>query len=85
MIVLTFEAIQSKYNVDNKALSKIKIQSIDRGISWIPIEIVMTDQTSETNNATNFKIIFNLHPTDVAQLVLVMRRNGGETVKHVIF
>ena len=64
MIVPTFEEFNSKYNIENKAISTIEIENIGRGISLIPIEIVIRDQTLVNLNETNFKIIVKLHPTD---------------------
>ena len=77
MLILTFEEFNNKYNIDNKAMSNIKIED-GRYICLIPMEIVMIDQTPNNINKNNFKIIVNLHPTDGTNWVLVIRREGGE-------
>ena len=78
MLILTFEEFNNKYNINNKAMSYIKIEDVGRYICLIPIEIVMIDQRPNNFNENNFKIIANLHPTDGTNWVLVIRREGGE-------
>ena len=79
MLTLTFEEFNNKFNIDNNAMSNIRIKDIGKDISLTPIEIVMRDQTpdsigegtkslvpqpaSQITNP-NFNIIVNLHTTD---------------------
>ena len=84
MIILTFEEFKNKFNIDNSAMSDIRIKDIGKDISQKPIEKVMRDQTpdsirepaSQITNP-NSNIIVNLHPTDGTHWVLVIRREGG--------
>ena len=79
MLILTFE----EFNIDNSAMSDIRIKHIGKDISLTPIEIVMRDQTpdsigepaSQITNP-NSNIIVNLHPTEGTHWVLVIRREG---------
>ena len=48
MIILTFEEINNKFNIDNNAMSDIRIKDIEKDISLRPIEIVMRDQLQIT-------------------------------------
>ena len=84
MLILTFEEFNNKFNIDNSAMSDIRIKDIGKDISLTPIEIVMRDQTPDprscyTNNTSepNINIIVNLHPTDGTHWVLVIKREGG--------
>ena len=54
MLILTFEEFINKYNLENKAMSNIKIEDIGRDISLTPIKIVMRDQTLSSDNDNNF-------------------------------
>ena len=67
-------------------MSDIRIKDIGKDISRIPIEIVMRDQSPKTISKPasqicepNVNIIINLHPTDGAHWVLVIRSEGGPT------
>ena len=84
MLILTFEEFINKFDIDNKAMSNIRIEDIVRAISLTPIEIVMRDKTPLTINDPlsgfandNFNIIVNLHPTYDTHWVLVIKREGG--------
>ena len=84
MLILTFEEFNNKFNIDNNAMSDIRIKDIGKDISLTPIEIVMRDKTPDSIRETaspigepNFNIIVNLHPTDGTHWVLVIRREGG--------
>ena len=84
MLILTFEEFNNKFNIDNNAMSDIRIKVIGKDISLTPIEIVMRDETPDSIRETaspirkpNFNIIVNLHPTDGTHWVLVIRREGG--------
>ena len=70
MLILTFEEFNNKFNIDNNAMSYIRIKDIGKDISLTPIEIVMRDQTPDSIRDPNFNIIVNLHP----HWVLVIRR-----------
>ena len=43
MLILTFEEFNNKFNIDNNAMSDIRIKDIGKDISLTPIEIVMRD------------------------------------------
>ena len=67
-------------------MSDIRIKDIGKDISRTPIEIVMRDQSPKTIREPasqicepNVNIIVNLHPTDGAHWVLVIRSEGGPT------
>ena len=77
MLILTFEEFNNKFNIDNNAMSDIRIKDIGKDISLTPIEIVMRDQTPDSIRDPNFNIIVNLHPTEGTHWVLVIRREGG--------
>ena len=84
MLILTFEEFNNKFNIDNSAMSDIRIKDIGKDISLTPIEIVMRDQSPKTIREPasqiyepNFNIIVNLHPTDGTHWVLVIRREDG--------
>ena len=64
MLILTFEEFNNKFNIDNNAMSDIRIKVIGKDISLTPIEIVMRDQTSHSFTNPNSNIIVNLHPTE---------------------
>ena len=74
MLILTFEEFNNKFNIDNKAMTDIRIKDIGKDISLTPIEIVMRDQTPDSIRDHNFNIIVNLHPTEGTHWVLVIRR-----------
>ena len=74
MLILTFEEFNNKFNIDNNAMSDIRIKDIGKDISLTPIEIVMRDQTPDSIRDPNFNIIVNLHPTKGTHWVLVIRR-----------
>ena len=93
MLILTFEEFNNKFNnIDNSAMSDIRIKDIGKDISQTPIKIVMRYQTpdsigepdwgtkggapSQITNP-NSNIIGNLHPTEGTHWVLVIRREGG--------
>ena len=77
MLIVTFEEFNNKFNIDNNAMSDIRIKDIGKDISLTPIEIIMRDQTLYNINEPNFNIIVKLNPTDGTQWVLVIRREGG--------
>ena len=77
MLILTFEEFNNKFNIDNSAMSDIRIKDIGKDISLTPIEIVMRDQTPDNTSEPNVNIFVNLHPTDGTHSVLVIRREGG--------
>ena len=74
MLILTFEEFNNKFNIDNIAMSDIRIKDIGKDISLTPIEIVMRDQTPDSIRDPNFNIIVHLHPTEGTHWVLVIRR-----------
>ena len=77
MFILICEEFNNKFNIDNNAMSDIRIKDTGKDISLTPIEIVMRDQTPDNTSEPNFNIIVNLHPTDGTHWVLVIRREGG--------
>ena len=84
MLILTLVEFYNKFNIDNNAMSDIRIKDIGKDISLTPIEIVMRDQTPNNTNDQqsgfanpNFNNIVNLHTTDGTYWVLVIRREGG--------
>ena len=77
MLILTFEEFNNKFNIDNNAMSDIRIKDIGKDISLTPIEIVMRDDKPEMVNEPNSNIIVNLHPNEGTHWVLVIRREGG--------
>ena len=79
MLILTFEEFNSKFNIDNNAMSDIRIKDIGKDISLTPIEIVMRDQTPDGIRDPNFNIFVNLHLTESTHWVIVIRREGGPT------
>ena len=79
MLILTFEEFNNKFNIDNNAMSDIRIKDIGKEISLTPIEIVMRDDKPEMVREPNSNIIVNLHPTEGTHWVLVIRREGGPT------
>ena len=74
MLILTFEEFNNEFNIDNNAMSDIRIKDIGKDISLTPIEILMRDQTPDSIGDPNFNIIVNLHPTEGTHWVLVIRR-----------
>ena len=79
MLILTFEEFNNKFNIDNIAMSDIRIKDIGRDISLTPTEIVMRDENPKSIRELNFNFIVNLHPTDGTHRVLVIRRQDGPT------
>ena len=77
MLILTFEEFNNNFNIDNSAISDIRIKDIGKDISLIPIEIVMSGETPDNINDNNSNNIVNLHPTDGTHWVLVIRREVG--------
>ena len=77
MLILTFKEFNNKFNIDNNAMSDIRIKDIGKDISLTPIEIVMRDDKPEMVSEPNSNIIVNLHPTEGTHWVLVIRREGG--------
>ena len=77
MLILTFEEFNNNFNIDNSAMSDIRIKDIGKDISLTPIEIVMRDQTPNNISEPNSNLIVNLHPTEGTHWVLVIRREGG--------
>ena len=74
MLILTFEEFNNKFNIDNNAMSDIRIKDIGKDISLTTIEIVMRDKTPYNIKEPNLNIIVNLHPTEGTHWVLVVRR-----------
>ena len=74
MLILTFEEFNKKFNIDNNAMSDIRIKDIGKYISLTPIEIVMRDDKPKMVSEPNSNIIVNLHPTEGTHWVLVIRR-----------
>ena len=71
MLILTFEEFNNKFNIDNSAMSDIRIKDIGKDISLTPIEVAMKDETPDNIceagsliNEPNFNITVNLHPTE---------------------
>ena len=64
MHILTFEELNNKFNIDNNAMSDIRIKDIGKDISLTPIEIAMRDQNPDNTSEPNVNLIVNLHPTD---------------------
>ena len=79
MLILTFEEFNNNFNIDDNAMSDIRIKDIGKDISLTQIEIVMRDQSPKTICEPNSNIVVNLHPTDGTHWVLVTRREGGPT------
>ena len=84
MLILSFEEFNNKFNIDNIAMSDIRIKDIGKDISLTPIEIVMRDEIPDSIRETassigepNLNIIVNLHPSDGTHWVLVIRSEGG--------
>ena len=63
MLILTFEEFNNKFNIDNNAMSDIRIKDIGKDISLTPNEIVKRDQTPDNTSEPSVNIIVNLHPT----------------------
>ena len=53
MLTLTFEEIHNKFNIDNNAMSDIRIKDIGEDISLTPIEFVMRDENPKTIKSGN--------------------------------
>ena len=77
MLILTFEEFNNKFNIDNNAMSDIRIKDIGKDKSPTPIGIVIRDETPDSIREPNFNIIVNLHPTEGTHWVLVIGREGG--------
>ena len=52
MLILTFEEFNNIFNIDNNAMSDIRIKDIDKDISLTPIEIVIRDETPDSIRET---------------------------------
>ena len=63
MLILTFEEFNNKFNIDNNAMSDIRIKDMGKDISLTPIEIVLRDDKPEMVSEPNSNFIVNLHPT----------------------
>ena len=74
MLILTFEEFNNKFNIDNSAMSDIRIKDIGKNISLTQIEIAMRDQIPDNTSETNSNIIVNLRPTEGIHWVLVKKR-----------
>ena len=66
----------NKFDVDNKAMSNIRIEYIGKDESLTPIEIEMRDRKTDSIKESNFIIIENLYPTDGKHWFLLIRRRG---------
>ena len=64
MFILTFEEFNNKFNINNSAMSDIRIKDIAKDISLTPIEIVMRDQTPDNTSDPNSNIFVKLHSTE---------------------
>ena len=55
MLILTFEEFNSKFNIDNNAMSDIRIKDIGIDISLTSIEVVMRDDNpqKQSGNSTS--------------------------------
>ena len=80
MLILTFEEFNNKFNIDNNAMSDIRIKDIGKNISLTPTEIVMRDENPKTIRELNFNIIVNLHPTEGTHWVLGIKE---KMVQHI--
>ena len=67
-----------KLNIDNEALSNMKIENLSRDINLIPTEIVMTDKTPKTIYEANFTIFVIFRLTDGTHWVSVIGRDVDE-------
>ena len=65
------------FNVDNSAMSDIRIKDIGKDIGLTPIEFVMRDDKLDNTSEANFNIIVNIHPTEGTHWVLGIRRKDG--------
>ena len=59
MLILTFEELNNKFIIDNKAMSNIRIEDIGKDISLTTIEIAKRDKTPLTVNYDVYDIIVN--------------------------
>ena len=57
MLILTFQEFKNKFNIDNNAMSDIRIKDIGKDISLTPIEIIMRDETPDSIREPTFNII----------------------------
>ena len=80
MLILTFEEFNNKFNIDNNAMSDIRIKDIGKDISLTPIEIVMRDQTPDSIGDRNFNIIVNLHPTEGTHWVFIYEKRRWSNI-----
>ena len=83
MLILTFEEFNNNSNIDNSAMSDIRIKDIGKDINLTAIEIVMRDQSPKTIREPasqiyepNFNMIVNLHRIDGTHWIFVIRREG---------
>ena len=74
LFIFTFEELNNKFGIDNKAMSNIKREDIGRDISLTPMEIKMRDQKLDSVANPEFNNIVNVHPTNGTHWVLVIRR-----------
>ena len=77
MLILSFEEFNNKFNIDNNAMSDIRIKDIGKDITLTPIEIIIRDENPKSILELNFNVIVNLSPTDGTHWVLFIRREGG--------
>ena len=84
MLALSFEEFNNKFGIDNKAMSKVRIDDIGKDISLTPIELIMRYQIPDSIRETaspiknpNFNISVNLDPIEGTHWVLIIRREGG--------
>ena len=57
MLILTFGEFNNKVNIDNNAMSDIRIKDIGKDISLTAIEIVMRDQTPDNTSEPSVNIL----------------------------
>ena len=60
MLILTFEEFNNKFNIDNSAMSDIKIKDIGKDISLTAIEIVMGDDKLDNTNEPNTNVLLQI-------------------------
>ena len=77
MLILTFGEFNNKFNIDNNALSDVRIKDIGKDICLTPIEIVMRDQSPRTICEPISNFIVNLHSSDGTNWVLDIKTKGG--------
>ena len=57
MPMLSFEELNNKFGIDNKAMSNIRIEDIGKDINLTPKELVMRDQKPDNTSERWFLVI----------------------------